>query len=50
MTVDELLSRISSAELAEWQYVLGKEEEVTKAVRNGIDPDVAVSAVFDRGE
>ena len=46
MTVDELLHRISARELAEWQYVLGKEAELEKAVRSGIDPEIAQSIVL----
>lgn len=48
MTVDELLGRISAQELAEWQYLLGKEHELTKAVRDGVDPDVAADILFTR--
>ena len=48
MTVDELLGRITAQELAEWQYLLGKEGEITTAVRNGVDPDVATRVAFER--
>lgn len=48
MTVDELLHRMTCAELAEWDYLLGKEADISKAVRNGVDPDVATRVAFER--
>lgn len=48
MTVDELLRRITAQELAEWSYVLGKEDEVSKAVRSGVDPEIAQHIVYEQ--
>ena len=48
MTVDELLGRITAEELAEWSYVLGKEHEISKAVRDGLDPELATRVAFER--
>lgn len=47
MTVDELLHRITGQELAEWAFVLGKEGEITKAVRDGMDPELATRVAFE---
>lgn len=48
MTVDELLQRITSAELAEWQYLLEKERQIAAAVRDGGDPEIVTAVAFER--
>ncbi len=48
MTVDELLSRITAAELAEWQYLLQKEQEIHAAVRDGANPEIVTRVAFER--
>lgn len=50
MTVDELLHRITAAELAEWSYVLGKEDQIAKAVKAGHDPEIAAAAAFETSD
>lgn len=48
MTVDELLRRMSAQELAEWQYVLGKEHQIGALMRDGVDAEIAQRVVFEQ--